>query len=208
MMCVSDNGTELTSGAILRTSVSLNPGVSFTQLLPNVMKIFGVFPGTKTVNSVTVAQTFSLGFGGTLSSEALRTDKFNTYYSVKDLMRPESAICQSNGKPDPEEDPYTYLNWTPAKSSPLLIESNLGIKDWLIGAMYFDIALPSSLQPSPPSSASNSGGKFEGKFEGKLEGPFEGQAKGTFEGKTSSGGSSSGGSGFWPVPGSVDTRLS
>src|SRR5277367_2096771 len=35
-------------------SVSLSPGVTFTQLLPNVMKIFGVFPN-KSVNSVPVA---------------------------------------------------------------------------------------------------------------------------------------------------------
>ena len=123
------------------------------------MKIFGVFPATsvtpKTLNSVTVPQTFSLGFGGTLSSEALRTDKFNTYYSIKDLMKPETAICQSDGKPDPKKDPFSYLKWTPAVSS-LLIESDLGIKDWLIGAMVFNIFLPSSLQPSPPS-ASNSG---------------------------------------------------
>jgi hypothetical protein len=172
-------------------SIALTPGVSFTQLLPNVVKIFGVIPAAKTLNSVTVAQSFSLGFGGTLSSEALRIDKFNTYYSVGDLRKRPTAVC-SDGKPDPEGDPLIHdLKLTPPKSSPLLIESDLGIKDWLIGAMMFDTFLPSSRQPSP---ASNAGGKFEGKFEGKVEGPFEGRAKGTFEGKTSSGGSSSGGS--------------
>jgi uncharacterized membrane protein YgcG len=188
-------GVQLQLSLEVDESIALTPGVSFTQLLPNVVKIFGVVPVAKTLNSVTVAQSFSLGFGGTLSSEALRTDKFNTYYSVKKL-RGGTAICQSDGKPDPEKDPFRRaaalrgLNWAPAASSPLLIESDLGIKDWLNGAMFFDTVLPSSTQPS---SASNGGGKFEGKFEGKFQGPFEGQAKGTFEGKTSSGGSSAGG---------------
>ena len=104
-------------------SVALTPGLSFTQLLPNVMKIFGVFPATsvtpKTLNSVTVAQMFSLGFGGTLSSQALRTDKFNTYYSIKDLVQRPTGICQSDGKPDPKKDPFVEnLQWTPAKVLP------------------------------------------------------------------------------------------
>ena len=67
--------------------VALTPSVTFTRYLTNVMKIFGVFPITKTTNDVTIAQSFSLGFGATLSSEALRTDKFNTYYSIEDLVR-------------------------------------------------------------------------------------------------------------------------
>jgi hypothetical protein len=152
-----------------------------------------VFPITKTTNDVTIAQSFSLGFGATLSSEALRQHKFNTYYSIKKLRDPVSAICQNDGEPDPQEDPFNGKPWPPAKSSPLLIQSDLGIKDWLVGSLLFDTALPSSTpQPSPAGSG---GGKFEGKFEGKFKGPVEGQAKGTFEGKTLSGGSSPGGGG-------------
>lgn len=169
-------------------SIALNPGLSFTQLYPNVVKTFGVS------NSVTTAQSFSLGLGGTLSSEGLRTDKFNTYYSIKDLVLRKTAICDSDGKPDPGKDLFIHnLRWPPAKSSPFLIESDLGIKNWLIGAMYFDTLLPSSSSQPQPSSANN--GKFEGKFEGKLEAPLKGHAEGTFEGKTSGGGSSPGGRG-------------
>ena len=175
-------------------SIAIAPGVSFTQVMPNVMKVFGVYPGTNTLNSVTTSQSFTGSLGATLSKQVFRTDKFNTYYSIKDLVKRPTAICQTDGKPDPEADPFNYsLHWPPATSSPLLIESNLGIKDWLIGAMYFNLALPSSLQPSPEGGGKDGGGKFEGKFEGKLEGPVAGAAKGTFEGKTSSGGSSSGG---------------
>lgn len=169
-------------------SIALTPGLSFTQLYPNVVKIFGVS------NSVTTAQSFSLGLGGALSSEALRTDKFNTYYSIKDLVERPTGVCQSDGKPDPKKDPFVEnLHWTPAQSSPFLIESDLGIKNWLAGATFFDYALPSSSPQPQPSPASN--GKFEGKFEGKLEGQLKGQAAGTFEGKTSSGGGGGGGGG-------------
>lgn len=171
-------------------SIALNPGLSFTQLYPNVVKVFGVG------NSVTTSQSFSLGLGGSLSSQSFRTDKFNTYYSIKHLMDGPSAICDDdNGKPIPQKDFFIgQLHWSPAMSSPFLIQSNLGIKDWLIGAMYYDLALSSSPQPQPQSSSAGNG-KFEGTFEGKLEGTLQGSAKGKFEGKTSSGGASKGGGG-------------
>ena len=190
-------GAQLQLSLQVDESVALNPSVTFTRYLTNVMKIFGVFPITKTTNDVTIAQTFTLGFGATFSSEALRQDKFNTYYSVKSLRDPVSAICQDDGKPNPQEDYFHNQPWPPAKSSPLLIQSDLGLKDWLVGALLFDTALPSSTaQPSPqPSPSGNGGGKFEGKFVGKFAGPFAGQAKGIFEGKTSSGGSSAGSGG-------------
>jgi hypothetical protein len=170
-------------------SVSLSPGVTFTQLLPNVMKIFGVFPN-KSVNSVSVAQSFSLGFGGVLSSEALRTDKFNAYYSIKDLRQKAAqhqTPCLPGGKPDPQKDWFIGQNFSPAQSSPLLIQSDLGLKDWLAGAMLVDItsaSTPSAPQPPPPSNPGNSAGKFTGNFE--FEGPLQGKAKGTFSGTTAS----------------------
>jgi uncharacterized membrane protein YgcG len=189
---IPDNwGVQMQLSLEVDESVSLNPGVTFTQLLPNVMKIFGVFPN-KAVNSVTTAQSFSLGFGGILSSEALRTDKFNTYYSIKDL-RQRAALhltpCQPGGKPDPQQD-YFAPDWTPAGSS-LLIQSDLGLKDWLVGAMLFDSSLHSSPQPAAGSSSSN--GKFTGTFQ--FKGPLQGQANGTFSGTTSGGGKSSSGGG-------------
>jgi hypothetical protein len=183
-------GVQLQLSLGVDESIALNPGLSFAQLYPNVVKVFGVS------NSVTTAQSFTLGLGATLSSEALRTDKFNTYYTIKDLALRKTAICDSDGKPDPSKDLFIHdFHWTPATSSPFLIESDLGLKNWLIGAMYFDTLLPSSSPQPQPQPSSASGGKFEGKFEGKLEGQLNGQAKGTFEGKTSSGGSSQGGRG-------------
>jgi hypothetical protein len=166
-------------------SVSLSPGATFTQLLPNVMKIFGVFTNNS-LNFVSVAQSFSLGFGGTLSSDAHRIDKFNTYYSINDIRQKAPLHCQTDGKPYPQKDYFLKVGWTPAESSPLLIESDLGLKNWLVGATFFDNVLPStSPQPSASSTPSNSGGAFAGTFD---------FAKGTFSGTTSSGKPSSGGS--------------
>ena len=132
------------------------------------MKIFGVFPITKTTNGVTIAQSFSLGFGATLSSEALRQDKFNTYYSIKKLRDPVSAICQDDGKPDPRKDPFNREPWPPAKSSPLLIQSELGIKDWLVGALLFDTALPLSIATQPSHMQAMVGGNPKASWQEKI----------------------------------------
>lgn len=123
---------------------SLNPGVAFNQVMPNAINAFG--PG----NTVTTAQSFNLGLGATLSSTATRTDTFNPYWSIDYLMtkNPES-VCL------PGHDFFEQLHWTPAQSSPFLLESNLGIEDWLSGAVLVDRLLHSEGAPS----SSGGGGK-------------------------------------------------
>jgi hypothetical protein len=185
-------GVQLQLSLEVDESIALNPGLSFTELYPNVVKIFGVG------NSVTTAQSFSLGLGGTLSREALRTDKFNTYYSIQNLVQRQTGICQSDGKPNPKLDPFVELNWTPAQSSPLLIESDLGIKNWLFGAVLFDTILPSSSPQPQPQPSSPSNGSFSGTFQ------LPGQPQGTFTGTTSNGGSASAGRGGGASGGGAD----
>ncbi|CAO4171738.1 hypothetical protein [Methylorubrum populi] len=72
------------------------------------------------------APTFSLATGATLSSEATRTDKFISYYLVRDLQR-EHAQCEprADGSPGPRD----------ARGSSLLLNSDLGIERWLNNAM-------------------------------------------------------------------------
>jgi hypothetical protein len=123
-------------------SVSLNPGLSMTQLLMNATKVFGVG------NSVTTAQSFNLGLGATISSTATRIDKFNPQYSIAFLSKSatKDSVCR------PENDPFGRIGWTTPSSSPFLIESNLGIKDWLLGAMVVNDLLPSDIvTPSAPA---------------------------------------------------------
>jgi hypothetical protein len=128
----------------------LNPGVAVNQVLPNAVHVFG--PGTS--GTVTTPQSFSLGLGGTISSTSTRIDKFNPYWSIKDLMAPI--------KPDsscyPEKDIFRKppVSTEPARSSPLIV-SELGIEDWLVGAMFVDQIIPSS--PQPKGSGSQGGGQ-------------------------------------------------
>jgi hypothetical protein len=114
-------------------SSALNPGVTLNRVLPNAVTVFGKG------SSVTTPQSFNLGLGGTLSSTATRTDKFDPYYTIAYLMLPKTpdSVCH------PQNDPFTRLSVTPASSSPFIIESDLGIKDWLVGATLTNILIPS-----------------------------------------------------------------
>jgi hypothetical protein len=142
---------------------SLTPGATFTQILPNASQVFG--PG----NTFTSAQSTSLSLGGTLSSTATRIDKFDPYYSVAYLMDDDpKSVCKDGN------DPLDNIpGFRPAKSSPFALESDLGIEDWLEGAMIVDNFLPSV--GSPPQAlggggskdtASKSGGSNQAKSKG------------------------------------------
>jgi hypothetical protein len=121
---------------------SISPGVALTTTLPNVVQTFAS-------GNVTVNQSRSIGFGGTLSSTATRIDKFNPMYQIRYLMTPEgkNSICQ-------QENPFAGRGW--AKSSPFILESDLGIRRWLEGAVMTDVLIPS--QPGPPPKAGGGGG--------------------------------------------------
>jgi hypothetical protein len=132
------------------------PGLSLNEVLPNAVKAFGV------ANTVTTPQSFTLGFGGTLSSTATRIDKFNPQYSIAFLSKPKTkdSVC------DPANDPFVRIGWNTPSSSPFIIESHLGIKDWLLGALVVNDLLPSDVPPSkspkPKSAPSGDGGSSGG----------------------------------------------
>ena len=115
--------------------VSLDPGLSFNQTMANAVTAFGVG------NTVTTPQSFSLGFGATLSSTATRIDKFNPQYSIAFLSQyaathSKYSVC-NNGN-----DPFAGIA---PSSSPFQIESSLGIKEWLVGALLVNSYLPSDV---------------------------------------------------------------
>jgi hypothetical protein len=132
---------------VVDESVALSPGVSFNEVMPNAINKFG------SATPVTTAQSFSLGFGATLSSTASRTDKFNPYYTVADLSIPfpKNSSCL------PGNDPFRKLGLTPASSSPFILESDLGIKDWLSGATFVN----NLIQSDQGASAAGSGPKVD-----------------------------------------------
>ena len=86
---------------------SLTPGVAFKDPLPN-------------------QQSFSLGFGGQLSSQNIRYDKYNFFYSARDLAVPFSpgGPCRPDFNLGPK-----------SSSSPFLNAANLGIREWLVTAV-------------------------------------------------------------------------
>ncbi len=137
-------------------SAALNPGVALNDPLATAMTTFGVLG--KAPVTVTTPQTFSLGIGGSLSSTATRTDKFDPTWTIERLSKAnppakpdvngDFPLCGPGG-PDPRGDPLRIdpldpdHHIVPATSSPLLIESDLGITDWLLGAMYTNLAIAS-----------------------------------------------------------------
>jgi len=110
---------------------TLSPGVALNKVLPNV---FTPFPS----GTVMTPQSFSLGWGGTLSSTATRIDKFDYYWPVSDLISKPTKASTCHGV----NDPFRMRGVEPASSSPFIL-SDLRIKEWLDGAMYTNRAIPS-----------------------------------------------------------------
>ena len=107
-------------------------------------------PGIVLINPLPNSQARSIGLGGELSSTATRTDKINAYYSIGYLAQPisEDSVCRKE-----ENDPFVgagFPNY--ARSSPFIIESDLGLTEWLVGSMWASNNLPSVETPGKASS--------------------------------------------------------
>ncbi|NEU96925.1 hypothetical protein [Bradyrhizobium uaiense] len=83
------------------------------------------------------SQTFALTAGGQLSSDATRTDKFSTFYTIAEIANvlSESQVC---------EKPQEQFIGQPSHSSPFTVLSDLGIRDWLPAATETSAYLRSS----------------------------------------------------------------
>ena len=115
---------------------SLTPGVTFKTPMHNAPVNF---PGETigatgalaavTYGPLSVPQSFGLGFGGQLSSDNMRSDKYNTYYSAQQLnvqsVPGGAGPCRDDVF---DGDPRT-------SSSPFVDASNLGIREWLKAAV-------------------------------------------------------------------------
>jgi hypothetical protein len=140
-------GAQLSLTLQVDETTSLNPGVTLNTSYPTVIS----YPAKAVtplgmLAATTTSQSFGLGFGATLSSTATRQDKFDPYYSMKTLKKPidKLSVCY-DGPPYTKNDPFLTEGWTPASSSPFVVESDLGITEWLIGAMQFSHVLPSDV---------------------------------------------------------------
>ncbi len=113
-------GATLTLALTVEEMSGVSPGISFnTPMIPATTYFsHGI--------NVPGSQSYNLGIGGTLSSDATRIDKYTFFYPVTDLERDQPA-CREN---DPVEQraPLDY------QGSSLLLESDLGIYKWLRNA--------------------------------------------------------------------------
>lgn len=129
-------------------ATALNPGVSFNKVFENAIHQFG--PATIPAHTVSTPQSFSLGFGATFSSTASRIDRFNPYYTIAELWKPlaEKSGCH------PEYEEFHRHGVTPASSSPFILESDLGIRQWLRDATLVRDIVPSGVSGggTPPIS--------------------------------------------------------
>jgi hypothetical protein len=130
-------------------SSSLNPGVAFNVPMANAISTFGVV--NKTAITTSTPQSFSLGFGGNLSSTATRIDKFDPYWTIAYLSKPVTDVGVCNRPPDnpDKNDPFVMQHYTPAKSSPLIV-SDLGLTPWLLGALFTNNGLHSVIGSDAP----------------------------------------------------------
>jgi hypothetical protein len=105
------------------------------QITLTVEETGSVNPGVTFIRTLTPpTNTFNLGLGGTLSSTATRVDTSYSYYNVGRITaKGANASC---------DDPRDKQG-----SSPLLT-SNLGIREYLVGAAKAAVLLPSSLPPA------------------------------------------------------------
>ena len=134
---------------------ALNPGVALNVPMANAMSTFGVVQkvGNTIINPPTTstAQSFSLGFGATVSSTATRIDKFDPYYSIKYLLTrvgprfDPNAAASVDKNPDPicqfelpTSDPATRDGNVPAKSSPLIAQTAFGVRPLLKNRFLVD----------------------------------------------------------------------
>jgi len=124
-------GAQVSLSLQVEAASALNPGVTLINPMPNAVKHFS------RGRMISVAQNFGLNLGGTLSSTATRIDKFDPYWTIEHLMTPDTpdSVCH------PQNDPFKAIGFKSAKSSPFILQSDLGIKDWLVGAMFVNNVL-------------------------------------------------------------------
>ena len=138
-----DWGAQVSISLEVDESASLNPGLALNTPMPTAMSFFGALA------PVATPQSFVQNLGGSLSSTATRIDKFNPYYTIEylGLAGSDENVCM------PGKDPFARKGSEPAASSPI-IESRLGLREWLVGALFGNNQIPSVSEPIVYPSAS------------------------------------------------------
>jgi hypothetical protein len=118
---------------------TLNPGLSFKQLLPSSITNFS------NNTNVTTAQSSSVGLGGMLQADATRTENIDYTYVIKG----DFLDNQTNGRVKPRP-----CN----EHGGIFLDANLKIQDWLSGAttpFLISAAVPSEVGSTAPDVLSH-----------------------------------------------------
>lgn len=123
-------------------SVSLNPGLSFNTPMHAAVTNFdgqflapsGSLLSTMTYPFLSTPQSYNLGMGGQLQSTALKNLKYNGYWRVETLLEESkpNSLCD---KKNPARNPFENNDGSSSNSSLFLLQSELGITDWLVDSL-------------------------------------------------------------------------
>ncbi|MBV9749675.1 MAG: hypothetical protein JO157_12770 [Acetobacteraceae bacterium] len=129
-------------------SSAVSPGLSYANPLAGSVRNFS--NGT----SVSTGRAFTVGAGGSISSEATRIDKLDFFFAFKDFLPnadPATGILLRNGEPD------TDLS-VPCAQLGRYLESDLKLGEWLkeaVNGVYTDAIQPANGYTLPISVISH-----------------------------------------------------
>lgn len=127
-------GVQITLSIEVDETTAINPGASLITPMHAGVTNFGgeyIAGSSSPLSTVTYPflsspQQYSLGLGGTASSQGFRTDKFSFYWDLDKLKTKEKDDC------------------SPQRPNGILLESDLNIEEWLWEALVTDRVRPSS----------------------------------------------------------------
>jgi hypothetical protein len=153
----ADEKSALTPGLSLKTPLH-NAPVNFRGETIGATGLLAAI----TYGPASIMQSYSLGLGGTLSSQNVRYDKYNFYYTARDLTEPftEGSSCVT-GVP--------HILGPKTTSSPFVDASNLGIHEWLLSAIrvidyHRSSREATSGEGTPTGGATSDSSNYDNKF--------------------------------------------
>ena len=124
---------------VYRLSRLCRPPLRLSQVSMAPATAITAAPGAFIRNVVTSPQQYSLGIGGSLSSDANRIGIVSYYYTVQELLNDHRPCAFREHGPDPE-----------AAASFLISDSDLKIGDWLEASTQLDRAVAEVKYPTDP----------------------------------------------------------
>lgn len=125
---------------------SLNPGVTFNNVMPNAVSTFGK-------STVTTPQIFTLGLGGTLSADATRKEILSLFMDFKTFTDKASLnkakLLKARFEAEARKSGTNTISPCTQQNG-VFIQSDLKLRDWL-----YAVALPAAVEWEGPQYVSS-----------------------------------------------------